>query len=381
MKKETLKLIMIIVGIALALFLIIVPDKVLMFGIGLGALFVSSFIIYFIFKPGKTILAAPFVAYFTVFIILIYYITPSLAVSVSSGPILDDNWWNALNWIKNNTAECSTIATYWDPGHFITAIAKRPVIFDGASQNAMRTLTNPGYPDGITLERYDHGIVQVIDAKTGNITRARIKDVTIAMMTDNESLALKILGDYRRPGCNETYFLATSDLIYKSQWWTYFATWDPTKNCQGDLCKGKMSVYGVTQLARRKPLLGLDIVGYEYPLGPQQSIVLCQNNQSTVIPCSSDKGIAFVQALNQFARIQRIVYPSGQAFAILEDPTAEIKGTVMILDRQAQAIVWIPEELQDSIFTKMFFFNGAGLKNFELVGNWGNEVKLYRIKD
>jgi hypothetical protein len=28
----------------------------------------------------------------------------------------------------------------------------------------------------------------------------------------------------------------------------------------------------------------------------------------------------------------------------------------------------------------MFFFNGAGLQKFELVNNWGGEVKLYRLK-
>jgi len=40
----------------------------------------------------------------------------------------------------------------------------------------------------------------------------------------------------------------------------------------------------------------------------------------------------------------------------------------------------MPPELVDALFTRMFFFDGAGLKNFELVHNWGGEVKLFRVK-
>jgi len=65
----------------------------------------------------------------------VFYYVPSSHIARSQGTVLSPNWWTALNWIKNNTAECATIATYWDPGHFITSIAERPVVFVRGREN------------------------------------------------------------------------------------------------------------------------------------------------------------------------------------------------------------------------------------------------------
>ena len=42
-------------------------------------------------------------------------------------------------------------------------------------------------------------------------------------------------------------------------------------------------------------------------------------------------------------------------------------------------LIHIPPELENSMFTRMFFFNGYGMENFEFVNNWGGEVKLFRV--
>jgi len=80
----------------------------------------------------------------------IYYME-SLKISECAGTVLSNNWWEALNWIKNNTKECAVVATYWDPGHFITGIARRPVVFDGASQGSTITLPTNDTRNGIVI--------------------------------------------------------------------------------------------------------------------------------------------------------------------------------------------------------------------------------------
>ena len=83
------------------------------------------------------------IAIFVVLILLqfnSFYFQPANALSQGAGTILSPGWFDALTWIEQNTAPCAVVATYWDPGHFITAIAQRAVVFDGASQGAQRTV-------------------------------------------------------------------------------------------------------------------------------------------------------------------------------------------------------------------------------------------------
>ena len=40
---------------------------------------------------------------------------------------------------------------------------------------------------------------------------------------------------------------------------------------------------------------------------------------------------------------------------------------------------FIPVELMDSMFTKMYLYDGFGLEKFTPVMNFGGEVKLYRV--
>jgi len=375
MKK---KILFAAVGAILAALLLLPGDKALIAGAGFGVLVVGLVVLYALKKIPKVHAFTAVLSYLTVFIILIFYIMPAATISQSQGTVLDDNWWAALNWIKNNTDECATIATYWDPGHFITAIARRAVVFDGTNQNRLFTEPYNGTESGLKIIPYDNGIKQEILYDNGNLTRACIKDITTVMLTANESLAVDILRDYLKPNCSEIYFIASSDLIYKSQWWTYFATWDPTRESTGSLTKGDIYTYAVAQLARRKPLTQFGVVGYEYPLSQSQSIVLCQQN-NTIAPCSNTT-IGLFQSGEQFARIRKVVWPTDTGLVTMEDKSAEVPGTVLVLDSSAQVIAYLRPELENALFTRMFFYNGAGLDKFELVKSWGGEVKLFKVK-
>ena len=378
MHKMKKKIVFAATGAVLGVLLLLPFDKTLVAGLGFGVLVVGLVILYLLKKILKVHAFAAVLSYMTVFIILIFYIMPAAVISQSQGTVLDDNWWAALNWIRNNTDECATVATYWDPGHFITGIARRPVVFDGTSQNTLFTKPYNGTESGLKIIPYDNGIKQLKLYEGGNETRARIKDMTTVMLTANESLAVEILEDYLKPNCSEIYFIASSDLIYKSQWWTYFATWDPTREGTGPLSKGDIYTYAVAQLARRKPLTQFGVVGYEYPLSQSQSIVLCQQN-NTIAPCSNTT-IGLFQSGEQFARIRKVVWPTDKGLVAMEDKSAEVPGTVLVLDSSAQMIAYLRPELENALFTRMFFYNGAGLNKFELVKSWGGEVKLFRVK-
>lgn len=375
MKK---KILLSVVGAVLAALMLLPWDKGLIAGLTFAALVIGVVVLYALKKILKVHAFTAGLSYVTVLIILIFYIMPATAISAGQGTVLDDNWWAALNWIKSNTDECATVATYWDPGHFITGIADRAVVFDGASQNTQLTKPYNGTENGLKIIPYDNGIKQEVLYENGNLTRARIKDITTVMLTSNETLAVEILRDYLKPNCSEMYFIASSDLVGKVQWWTYFATWDPTREGDTPLSKGDIYLYAIAQQARKKPLPQYGVVGYEYPLSQMQSIILCQQN-GTISPCSKDV-VGLFQSGEQFARVGKVVWRSERGWVSIEDKNAELPGTILVLDQSAQTIVYLRSELADALFTRMFFYNGAGLEKFELVRDWGGEVKLFRVK-
>lgn len=314
-------------------------------------------------KITKQLIAFVLAVIFTLMIMNYFYYGPSEYISKNQSPVLSDNWWAALNWIKNNTANCSVVATYWDPGHFITGIADRAAVFDGASQNDLLSIPS-NHTDGTVIENLDDGINHIVVYKNGMRTTARIQDISTTLLTSNETLAVNILKNYMKPNCTEMYYIASADLIGKSQWWSYFATWNPIE-------KGKMYVYYTAQLTQKRPVPAQSAIAYVYTLTTNQAFVLYDIN-GTLKP--------YLQAGNQFLSVEKLIYfdSNGNPFTATTD-NAEVKG-LLWLDQSRNIIVFIPPELENSIFTRMFFFNGQGLENFEYVNQWGGELKLFKVK-
>lgn len=285
----------------------------------------------------------------------------ALNLPLYHGTVLSDNWWHALNWIRNNTAECSVIATYWDPGHFITGIGRRAVVFDGASQNAL-FIREGGDNSGLRIDQYDNGINHIVLEKDNEITTARIQDIATTLLTSNESLAIEILKEYKKPNCTEMYYIASADLIAKSQWWTYFSTWNPNSET-----KGQKYYYVTVPLYDAK--LSQDAIIYTYPMSQDQAFIIYDYN-NTLRP--------ILQQGSQFLTIEKIFFTRDNQGQILLDEDADVKG-LLWLSADMNTVVYMPPELENSMFTKLYFFNGMGLENFEFVDNWGGEVKLFRV--
>ncbi len=322
--------------ISLVIFFIL-NDYILTFGI----LIVVAAALVWAKKLDKRLGALCLVLFFIFAIGYFHFFSPSVYIAKNQGTVLSDNWFQALTWINQNTPECTVIATYWDPGHFITGISRRAVAFDGASQGRLRTVKLDGE----------------------EVTTGTIQDIATSLYTDNETLAMNILKKYRKY-CNEMYFIASNDLIGKSVWWSYFSTWDPVN-------KGRQSSYAFINLAQARPVVGQpNVVAYIYTFGNQQLVI------------KDDNGVlsAYLQAGTQLAEIEKLIFatPEGTlAQKIVEN--APVKGTIY-LEPSRQTVIYMPPELENSLFTRMYFFHGAGLQNFEFVNNWGGEVKLFKVK-
>ena len=303
-------------------------------------------------------------------------IQQSYAVSYGHGTVLSDNWWDGLNWMKENTPECAVVATYWDPGHFITSIGERFTVFGGTSQNIKRTLT---FEKDLTKQKMDELSVTgkytyekfEKNGKTyTNITTARIQDISTTLLTSSEQEAINILDKYDYEDCEDgMYYIASSDLIGKSQWWTYFSTWDPVGN---DGKKGEKYVYAQVQITNAEPLEEQNAIKYIYNLDNQgvQKFEIYERNGSLS---------AFLKQQNSLVKVSELIYYDKNGTLkrnINED--AQMEGAIW-LDPSKRVLIYIPKQLKESIFTKLYFFNGENLENFEMVKNWGGEVKLFKV--
>lgn len=317
----------------------------------------------------KRIALILFAAVITAYVLYIPY-SNSYEIASYSGAVLSNNWFEALHWLRDNTPNCTVIATYWDPGHFITALAERPVVFDGASQNSVWTREFEG-----KLSQEEMAKIAVIpnyryeyfekDGKTyTRITTARIQDIGTSLLTSNETLAVNILRKFLIPGCNNSmYYIASGDLIGKSQWWTYFSTWSP----QGHT--GTKYYYAIAALYQTKPMLTDNATIYVYPVAQDQSFLIYEKDGQMS---------AYFQNGRDTVAVQKLFYFRGE-YGIMQ--TAEdfaVEGLIWLSLDKSQ-IIFIPKELMDSMFTRMFLFNGEGLEKFQFVSNFGGEVKIFKV--
>ena len=206
--------------------------------------------------------------------------------SSSLTPGVDDDLWDSAAWIQNNTSNNTVIITEWSYGHFFSAIADRPVSFDGRSayietlplrQFYNNSLFNPQSPNTsreywidkalcTSNENLSLGIFRMLSTGGDNgylvlnnyisNTSKSVEILNNILGVDTNS-AMEILVNkyklspeeakevlkYTHPNNPNPFVIVTySDMINKAQWTFYFGEWDLTKN------SGKNYTYSVGTL-------------------------------------------------------------------------------------------------------------------------------------
>ena len=289
------------------------------------------------------------------FILVLSFILISNAyqygIGAAKGYQVDKNWQDALNWLKAHGNSTTLVATWWDPGHIITGYTGLKVHADGAHCPPSECIP------------YNHNI--------------RIQDMGRVFSTDSEEEAVKILHKYmyltpeqcqavkerygniiydnilhQNPCTNSTtlYFIASNDLIGKYYWLSYFGTGQgrqywilpfTKRDSSGNLIYGN----GVLTIALKKdkliPIFNL----------PQQGIV-------NVV-------------------VQHLIFNyQGHALSFnYTNITRSMKGTVFVTGPTA---IYMDPQTANCMLTRLYFYNGAGLKHFKLVYN-NAEVKIFKV--
>ncbi len=270
----------------------------------------------------------------------------------SRGYGIGENWKNALDWLKKHGDSKTLVATWWDPGHIIAGYTGLKVHADGAHCSPKVCIP------------YDHNI--------------RIQDMGRIFSTSNEEEAYSILKKYtyltkeqceevkkkygdmiydnilKEDPCNtnitKVYFIASSDLIGKYYWLTYFGT-------------GTGRQYLVL------PLTGRDREGN-----------LVYGNGILTLAFKDDKIVPILNVpqqgiFNMIVRKLVFVYQGNQFTFDYSNVTQKIDGLVF---SDGNAAIYMDPLTANSMFTRLYFFNGEGLRYFKLVYS-NPEVKIFEV--
>jgi dolichyl-diphosphooligosaccharide--protein glycosyltransferase len=293
---------------------------------------------------------------FTFLIMLIFVSTGITAGLQGRGMQISGNWYEMLDWIKDNTDQRSLIVTWWDPGHIIAGYTGRPVHADGAHCGA----GTPIMPGCIPYSHDD-----------------RIQDMGRTFAISDEEESISILEKYRQLNpeqcaeirekfgdalpadvCDqipEMYVIASNDLIGKYYWLSYFGT-------------GTGRNYFQMQISNPTTYQTDGALQYN---GGQLSLVF-QGNELIPVLNSPEQGI-------RNAVISHIVYfENGQERRLDFSDQANVVDGMVWVDPNYGVAIFMDASIRDSMFTKMFFFNGDGLEHFELVYS-NPEIRLFKV--
>lgn len=289
-----------------------------------------------------------------VILLLVMFISDATTIGYqTSGMRISDNWYNMLDWLKNNADPDSLIVTWWDPGHIIAGYTGLAVHADGAHCGVTSCVP---YAHNDRIQ--DMGRTFAISSEEEAIEiLSKYRELTDEQCTDSKDFIDNEYGDiFPDEACkpiSDMYVIASNDLIGKYYWLSYFGT-------------GTGRNYFQLQITNYDQEQGV----IEYNGG--QLRLVWEDGIWVPVFNIPEQGIRNV-IINDV-----VYYENGlQNRQSFRDRQNTIDGMVWV-DPGYSVAIFMDGPIRDSIFTKMFFFNGEGLEHFELVLN-NPEIRLYKV--
>ena len=414
--------------------LLLAPAFSVAFGVALGKIYIyMSRILAKELKIHKAIGSGILIV-----LLLLLFINPTkgaVNAAKSDIPIINDAWYNALNSIKQDSSTDAIITSWWDFGHHFKALADRRVTFDGTTQ------TSPaahwvGKLLMIGDEKKSAGILRMLDCghnraydtlrKTNNDTHKSIKILNEILALDKENAYEKLLGhgltkqqaenaiSYTHCEPPEAYFIASEDMIGKSGVWSHFGSWNferadiwfnarklPQEDAVGYMIKKFnytkekadniyfeiQSIYNDPDTIKRDR----DANAWIAPWPGYGGTISCSKNDRGIFVCGNGLQIN-LSSYDVFGLAQQgIVRPKVAAFTTedgifqkeFNGTTLDFGMTIIPKNENEVEAVLSSKELTGSMFTRMFYMQGHGLKHFKLLdhqrGLTGTDIYVYKV--
>ncbi|MBI4147783.1 FKBP-type peptidyl-prolyl cis-trans isomerase [Candidatus Woesearchaeota archaeon] len=349
----------------------------------------------------------------------------------NSIPIVDDAWYNALTAIRDKSPENAIVNSWWDFGHHFKYFTKRGVTFDGGTQNSPmahwigRVLLTENEDEAV-------GILRMLDCgshlkawnalypQTNNDTvravrtlykifpvhdKARARDILVNEQIENPDAVLDGTHCTTPP---ENYLIVSEDMIGKSGVWSHFGSWNFERAYVWLVLRQKpreeavqymmdnfnytkqfaeQVYYDVKALPDENaanqwispwPGYASGVAGCDFK-GPQK--IECGNG----VQADLQRMDARVVAQGNTGIPKYLVYINETTKAVqkAEYNNSNMNIAVILIPRgNGYAAVLSSPELAASMFTRLFFMEGNGLRYFEPLTSQhqitGGDIRVYK---
>jgi len=318
-------------------------------------------------------------------------ITSAYGISSTVVPGTDNSMVSSLEWINNNTSNNTVITSWWDFGHLFTAVADRPVTFDGSSQNSpraywvgkalltsnetlsvgiLRMLASSGDMAPLTLDNYTNNTGK--SAEILNNILGVNKTQAISIMTTQYNLTpdqAQTIVQYTHPN-NPTpdVLITSSDMVGKAGWWSYFGSWNFTSN-NGTNYQYLAAQMNSTTVNNKTLLIGGNAVVAQANGTNNISAGIVDTNAIT----SNDTTATLNEISNELQSGNGSLVIPPHTLTLINNNTvtqtlvsnSSQYSILLITENDTYIAVAMNKELENSMFTKLFFEGGAGLTHFK----------------
>ncbi len=379
-------------------------------------------------------------------VIIINYINVAHATALNETPQMNDAWHDSLTKIKLESDEKAIITSWWDFGHWFKAVADRAVTFDGASQNTPmahwvgKSLASNDEKMTIGILRMldcgSNGAFELIDKELDN--PALTIDLLNKIIVENKASAKQILLSegitetsaniiLQNTHCTppEAYYITSQDMVSKAAVWAHFGLWDfkkadlymNGKNLDYDSFSEKAKAYNYSDETIERFYDDINFIDNEgeanawispWPgyMGTtscleEDNIISCkinirigEQNSADIILESyefdkiEEKGIGIVGLYNGNSKV-------GNTTTQIKSFTTEVNNQLKtytsdqglelgMINIGTKAVTGSPE-IVNSVFTRLFYFEGAYTEHFEkfsdlTAGATNDRIIIWKIK-
>ena len=344
---------------------------------------VMALIVLLIKKPE---IRAPIVMSLVILAVIAPSVSGANSIANSVVPGTDDGMWDSMSWVHNNTPNNTVVMSWWDFGHLFTAAADRPVTFDGGSQNTpraywigkamlttnetlsagiFRMLASSGDQAYLTLDNYtnDSGKTAEILTATLGLSKDSAQNVMVTKYKLTTQQAQTIL-NYTHPAKETPFvFVASSDMLGKAGWWSYFGSWDFEKQ------NATRSSY-FPSLASSKPQVVNNttvVQTVNTQVGDQLVGVLVQEGINGTNQTNASIIVGKNTTFQQINPHKLIIIQGNQ---LVKNEIVEQNSTlslVVIGGNGTYTTVIMDKSLEDAMFTKLFLMGGFNQTSFKFL--------------
>ncbi len=364
-----------------------------------------------VLKPNKSAdnTSIPVKKYIAIALIVLALVSPTVCGAYITAnqvvPGTNDAMWNSMTWINQNTENNTVITSWWDFGYLFEIAADRQVTFDGGSQSGDRAFWL-GQAMTTSDLQYSAGIFRMLDSSgtkpqqdlynvTGDYgkTTEILKEI-LPMTAKNASDTLvnkyHLTNEQAQEVVNGTHpanprpvtFVASSDMLQKAGWWSYFGDWNFTNQSSKNY-----NYYVPNQQITVEP-------------GTTGKLSL-YNNSGLLVNAVIQRGTgnnsttAYTEAINTYNNSaiilngtpynplnisHMIVIEDG--YLVKNESVGDVKDanyTLFLMgEKNKYTPILMDNKLSNSMFTQLYLLGGANQNIYEMV-HMENGVSLWKI--